>query len=108
MVGYTKEQAKEQGLKVKVSAFPYAANGRSLSMGNTVGTVRLVTETETGRIVGAQIVGPQASELIAPLALAVENLLTAADIDLTIHNHPSLAEMIMDAAEGAEGHPIHQ
>lgn len=108
VVGITKEQAKAQGMEVTLASFPYGANGRSLSMSNTTGQVRLVAEKTSGRLIGAQVVGPQASELIATLTLAVENLLTVQDIDLTIHNHPSLAEMIMDAAEGALGHPIHQ
>lgn len=95
------------GKEAKVTNFPYAGNGRSLSMGNHVGFVRLYTRGEEQRLVGACVVGPEASELIAPLTLAVENLLTAEDVALTIHNHPTLSEMIMDAAESALGHPIH-
>lgn len=94
------------GEGAKVTSFPYAANGRSLSMGNHSGFVRLYTDS-SDRIVGASVVGPDASELVASLTLAVENLLTAEDVALTIHNHPTLSEMIMDAAEGALGQPIH-
>lgn len=95
------------GEDAKVTPFPYGGNGRSLSMGNAVGFVRLYTRGEEARIVGAAVVGEDASELIGELTMAVENLLTAEDVALTIHNHPTLSEMIMDAAEGALGQPIH-
>lgn len=107
-VGLTRDEATKQGLDVKVAKFPLAGNGRSLSMGNEVGFVRLVAEKASGRIVGAQLVGPNVSELIGELTLAIENLLTAEDVALTIHSHPTLTESIMDASEALLGHPIHQ
>lgn len=107
-VGLTKDQAKQQGMETTVAKFPLGANGRSLSMGNQSGFVRLVAEKDTGRLVGAQLVGPGVSELIGELTLAIENLLTVEDIALTIHSHPTLTESIMDAAEIALGLPIHQ
>ncbi|MBD3949161.1 dihydrolipoyl dehydrogenase [Tuanshanicoccus lijuaniae] len=106
-VGYTVEQAKEAGLDVKASKFPLAGNGRALSLNATNGFVRLVTTKEDNVIVGAQVAGANASDLIAELTLAVEGGLNAEDIALTIHSHPSLAETVMDAAELALGHPIH-
>ena len=76
-------------------------------MNATDGFVRLVTTKEDNIIVGAQVAGANASDLIAELTLAVEGGLNAEDIALTIHSHPSLAETVMDAAELALGHPIH-
>lgn len=106
-VGYTQAQAKEAGLDVKASKFPFMANGRALSLNRTGGFVRLVTTKEDNIVVGAQIAGVNASDLIAELTLAVEGGLNAEDIALTIHSHPSLAETVMDAAELALGQAIH-
>lgn len=106
-VGFTEKEAKEKGLSVKSSKFPLAGNGRALSLNKTQGFIRLITEKETQTLVGAQVAGVNASELIAELGLAVENGLTVEDISLTIHSHPSLGESIMDAAELALGQPIH-
>lgn len=107
-VGLTKAQAEEQGLDVTVSKFGFGGNGRSLSMGNSTGFVRLVAAKDTGRLLGAQLAGPNVSELVAELTLAIEHLLTLEDVSLTIHSHPTLSEIILDAAELALGHPIHQ
>lgn len=107
-VGMTKAAAKEAGIDAKVATFRFASNGRALSMANPEGFVRLISDKKDNRIIGAQLVGPGVSELIAEITLAIENLLTAEDITLTIHNHPSLAETIMDASEILLGHGIHQ
>ncbi|MRI81900.1 dihydrolipoyl dehydrogenase [Aerococcaceae bacterium DSM 109653] len=106
-VGHTKASAKEAGLSVNVSKFPFSGNGRALSLGQAEGFVRLVTTKEDNVIVGAQVAGPSASDVLAELTLAVEGGLNAEDIALTIHSHPSLAETIMDTAELVLGHPIH-
>lgn len=106
-VGFTEKEAKESGLDVKSSKFPLAGNGRALSLNKPEGFIRLVTEKESGTIVGAQVAGVNASDIIAELGLAVETGLTAEDISLTVHSHPSLGESVMDAAELALGHPIH-
>lgn len=106
-VGYSKEEAKELGFDVKESKFPLAANGRALSLNKTEGFIRLITEKENHTILGAQVAGVSASDIIAELGLAIENGLTAEDITLTIHSHPSLGESVMDAAELALGMPIH-
>lgn len=106
-VGFTEKQAKEKGMNVKSSKFPLAGNGRALSLNKTQGFIRLVTENKGHTIIGAQVAGVNASELIAELGLAVENGLTAEDIALTIHSHPSLGESIMDTAELVLGQPIH-
>ncbi|UUX34280.1 dihydrolipoyl dehydrogenase [Fundicoccus culcitae] len=106
-VGHTEKSAKEAGLDVKASKFPLAGNGRALSLNATTGFVRLVTTKEDNVIVGAQVAGPNASDVIAELTLAVESGMNAEDIALTIHSHPSLAEAVMDASELALGKPIH-
>jgi dihydrolipoamide dehydrogenase len=105
--GETPDSVKEKGLDAKISKFPFAANGRALTMDEAVGFVRLVTDKQTNAMLGAQIVGPGASDLISELSLAIENGLTSEDISLTIHPHPTLGEAIMDAAEVADGLGIH-
>ena len=106
-VGYTEQEAKEAGFEVNSAKFPYAANGRALSVNATDGFVKLVTRKEDGLVLGAQIAGYNASDLIAELGLAIEGGMTAEDIALTIHAHPTLGEMTMEAAEVALGTPIH-
>ncbi|AQS52903.1 Dihydrolipoyl dehydrogenase [Jeotgalibaca dankookensis] len=106
-VGLTQKEAKEQNIDVKVSKFPLSGNGRALSLNATEGFVRLVTTKEDNVLVGAQVAGVSASDVIAELGLAIESGMNAEDIALTIHSHPSLSETVMDAAELALGLPIH-
>lgn len=105
--GETPETAKSANLDVNIAKFPFAANGRAISMNDTVGFIRLISDKSTRALLGAQIVGPSASDLISELSLAIENGLTTTDISLTIHPHPTLGEAIMDTAELADGLPIH-
>ena len=102
-----KQDAKAEGIEVKTAKFPYAGNGRALSLDSTEGFVKLVTRKEDGVVIGAQIAGANASDIISELGLAVEAGITAEDIALTIHAHPTLGEMTMEAAEVALGTPIH-
>src|SRR5690625_223130 len=106
-VGYTVDEAKEKGYNAKASRFPFAANGRALSLNDADGFMNLITREEDGLVIGAQIVGPNASDMIAEIGLAIEGGMTAEDIALTVHAHPTLAEMTMEAAEVALGKPIH-
>ncbi|MBO8155410.1 MAG: dihydrolipoyl dehydrogenase [Bacillaceae bacterium] len=106
-VGYTDKEAKEAGYDVEVAKFPFAANGRALSLNDTDGFVKLVTRKEDGLVIGAQVAGPNASDMIAELGLAIEAGMTAEDLALTIHAHPTLGEITMEAAEVALGTPIH-
>ncbi|ELD8147222.1 dihydrolipoyl dehydrogenase [Staphylococcus pseudintermedius] len=106
-VGYTEAQAKEEGLDIKASKFPYQVNGRALSLNDTNGFVKLVTLKEDDTLIGAQVVGTNASDVIAELGLAIEAGMNAEDIALTVHAHPTLGEMSMEAAEKALGLPIH-
>ncbi|QWF70676.1 dihydrolipoyl dehydrogenase [Methylomonas paludis] len=102
-MGLTETQAKQQGIAYEKATFPWAASGRSLSMGRSEGLTKLITDKETGRILGAGIVGPSAGELIAEAVLALEMGADAEDLSLTIHPHPSLSETLAFAAEMIEG-----
>ncbi|WP_174613112.1 dihydrolipoyl dehydrogenase [Virgibacillus ihumii] len=106
-VGYTEKGAKDAGYEVKASKFPFAANGRALSLNDTDGFMKLITRKEDGLVIGAQVAGPNASDVIAEVGLAIEAGMTAEDIALTIHAHPSLGETVMEAADVALGMPIH-
>ncbi|MEE1524182.1 MAG: dihydrolipoyl dehydrogenase, partial [Lacticaseibacillus paracasei] len=100
--GMTVAEAKDKGIKAKASKFPFAANGRALSLAQTEGFVRLVTN-ENGTVIGGQVAGAGASDLISELTVAVEGGLNVEDLALTIHPHPTLSEVIMDDAEVALG-----
>ena len=106
-VGYSEEQAKAEGIEVKAAKFPFAANGRALALNATEGFVKLVARKEDGLLIGAQIVGAGASDMIAEMGLAIEGGMTAEDIALTIHAHPTLGEITMETAEVLLGNPIH-
>jgi dihydrolipoamide dehydrogenase len=106
-VGYSTDDAKKEGIEVVAAKFPYGGNGRALSLGSADGFVKLVTRKEDGVVIGGQIAGANASDIISELGLAIESGLTAEDIALTIHAHPTLGEMVMEAAEVAIGSPIH-
>ncbi|MGX7107864.1 dihydrolipoyl dehydrogenase [Facklamia miroungae] len=107
-VGLTENEAKEKGIEVKKAKFMFQSNGRALSMDEKEGFVRLISDKKTGLLIGAQMVGPEVSELVNEMSLAIENLMTAEDLVLTIHNHPSLSETFMDAAEMLLDQGIHQ
>ncbi|SFU91924.1 dihydrolipoyl dehydrogenase [Alicyclobacillus macrosporangiidus] len=105
-VGLSEEEAKQQYGEIAVGRFPYAANGRAVSLGAD-GFVKLIADKQSGLLVGAQVTGAEASNLIAELGLAIEMSATLEDIALTIHAHPTLGEMVMEAADVALGSPIH-
>lgn len=106
-IGYLEQDAKAEGIDIVTAKFPYAGNGRALSLDSTDGFVKLVTRKEDGVVIGAQIAGANASDIISELGLAIEAGMSAEDIALTIHAHPTLGEMTMEAAEVALGTPIH-
>ena len=107
-VGLTEKAAVEAGLQVKRSRFSFGALGRALAAGEAEGFVRIISDAKTGLVLGVQIVGPEASNLISEAALAIEMGATVDDLALTIHPHPTLPEALMEAAEVAAGRPIHQ
>jgi len=102
-MGVSETEAKAQKIDYVKGAFPWAASGRSLSLGRDEGLTKALFDKETGRIIGAGIVGPNAGELIAEAVLALEMGADAEDIGLTIHPHPTLSETLAFAAEMAEG-----
>ncbi|MCE4048449.1 MULTISPECIES: dihydrolipoyl dehydrogenase [Bacillaceae] len=106
-VGHTEASAKEAGIEVTAAKFPFAANGRALALNQSEGFMKLVTRKEDGLVIGAQIAGANASDMIAELGLAIEAGMTAEDLAMTIHAHPTLGEITMEAAEVAIGSPIH-
>ena len=106
-VGLNEQQAKDEGYETVVGKFPFAANGRALALDASEGFVKLVSRKEDGLLLGAQIVGESASDMISELALAIEAGMTLEDIAMTIHAHPTLSEISMEAAEVALGKPIH-
>jgi len=102
-VGLTETEAKEQGIRYGKGVFPWAASGRSLSLGRNEGTTKLIFDEDTERVIGAGICGPNAGDLIAEVALAIEMDCDATDLSLTIHPHPTLSETVAFAAEMFEG-----
>lgn len=97
-VGLTEEKAQEMGYEVKTGRFNFAANGKAVSMGEVEGWVKLVTDARTGRVLGACILGPHATDLIAEVVLGMHLGASAEQIGQTIHAHPTLSEAIMEAA----------
>ena len=106
-VGLSEEAAKKKGIDVVVGKFPYAALGRALSTNELEGFVKVIADRKTDVIVGAEIVGADASSLIAELTLAVEMGAAVQDLALTIHAHPTFPESIMEAAKAIHGEAIH-
>src|ERR1700694_1615502 len=106
-VGLGEKEAKEQGVEVKVGRFPFAASGRALTLRQAEGVCKVVADSRSGRLLGAHIIGPRATDLIAEATLAVQNGLTMEQLDLTIHAHPTLPEALMEAALAAQGRAIH-
>jgi len=102
-VGLTETEARAQGTAFKKGAFPWVANGRSLSLGREDGFTKLLFDPESHRLLGGGIVGTNAGDLISEVALAIETGCDAADIGLTIHPHPTLSETVAGAAEAFEG-----
>jgi len=102
-VGYTEDQAKQEGRKVETAKFPWAASGRAITNGADYGFTKLVFDAETHRVIGGAIVGPSAGDMIGEVCLAIEMGADAVDIGKTIHPHPTLGETIGMAAEVAHG-----
>jgi len=106
-VGLTEEEAKDQGIDVITGEFPFIANGKALSMNSPDGSVKLVARRDSNEVIGGQIVGPDASVMIAEIALAIQKRLTVKDIGDTIHTHPTLSEAVMEAAKASIGEAVH-
>ncbi|MET0985922.1 MAG: dihydrolipoyl dehydrogenase [Steroidobacteraceae bacterium] len=102
-VGMTETDAKAKGVKIETARFPWAASGRSLAQGRDEGLTKLIFDAETHRVIGGGLVGSNAGELVAEIALAIEMNADAADIGMTIHPHPTLSETVAFSAEAFEG-----
>jgi dihydrolipoamide dehydrogenase len=105
--GLTEAQARERGHEVKVGRFPFQANGKALGLGDYAGWVKIITDAKYNEILGAQMIGPEVTELLPELTLAQMLEITTAEVARNVHAHPTLTEALMEAAHGAEGHAIH-
>ncbi len=105
--GLTEAQAQERGYKIKVGRFPFQANGKALGLGDYAGFAKIVIDEKYGEILGAHMIGPEVTELLPELTLAQMMELTPHEIARNVHAHPTLSEVLMEAAHGAEGSPIH-
>ncbi|MCX8025234.1 MAG: dihydrolipoyl dehydrogenase [Thermanaerothrix sp.] len=105
--GLTEAQARAEGYDIKVGRFPFQANGKALGLGESGGFVKIITDAKYGEILGAHMIGPEVTELLPELTLAQRMELTPAEIARNVHAHPTLSEVIMEAAHAAEGHAIH-
>ncbi|NOR89236.1 MAG: dihydrolipoyl dehydrogenase [Anaerolineales bacterium] len=105
--GLTEAQAEERGFEVKIGQFPFQASGKALGLGDYGGWVKIVTDAKCGEILGAHMIGPEVTELLPELTLAQMMELTPAEIARNVHAHPTLSEVVMEAAHHAEGHAIH-
>ena len=106
-VGRTEEQLKEDGVAYRSGSFPFAANGRALAMDAPAGFAKILAEEKTDRVLGAHIVGPWASDLLAEIVTVMEFGGSAEDIARTVHSHPTLTEVVKEAALGVDGRMIH-
>ncbi|PLY01085.1 MAG: dihydrolipoyl dehydrogenase [Desulfuromonas sp.] len=107
-VGLTETECKEQGITVNIGRFAYMASGKALCDGESRGSIKIMAEKKSDRIVGAAIVGAEASALISEVAVAMTHGLTAGQLGEVIHAHPTLPEIVLEAAEDVGGHAIHK
>ncbi|HXE59282.1 MAG TPA: dihydrolipoyl dehydrogenase [Gemmatimonadaceae bacterium] len=106
-IGLTEQQVKESGREYRVGRFPFSANARARTAGETTGFVKLIADAKTDLLLGAHMIGPTVSELAAELVLAFAYDASSEDVATTIHAHPTLSEATKEAALGVEGHSIH-
>jgi dihydrolipoyl dehydrogenase len=106
-VGLAEHEVKESGRGYKVGRFPFSANGRARTMGETTGFVKFIADAKTDELLGAHLIGPNVSELCAEVVLAFEYRGASEDIGVTVHSHPTLSEAVKEAALGVLGRAIH-
>lgn len=104
--GYTEAQARELGREIEVVKFPFTANGKALGLGEPVGFVKLISDKQYGELLGGHLIGPDVTELLPELTLAQKWELTTFELANNVHAHPTLSEVLMEAAHGLEGHMI--
>jgi len=106
-VGLTEQQVKESGREYRTGKFPFSANGRARTAGESTGFIKLIADAHTDRILGAHLIGPNVSELAAEAVLAMEFQGASEDIAITVHAHPTLSETMKEAALGVLGRAVH-
>ncbi|MCP4169041.1 MAG: dihydrolipoyl dehydrogenase [Chloroflexi bacterium] len=106
-LGWTEAQAREQGYDLDIGQFPFQVNGKALGLGEREGFIKIISDVKYGEILGVHMVGPEVTELLPELSLARMMELTPAEIARNIHAHPTLSEVIMEAAHATLGHAIH-
>ena len=106
-VGLAEHEVKESGREYKVGRFPFSANGRARTMGETTGFVKFIADATTDELLGAHLIGPNVSELCAEVVLAFEYRGSSEDLGVTVHSHPTLSEAVKEAALGVLGRAIH-
>ena len=105
--GLTEAQAREQGFTVKIGKFPFAASGKALALAETDGMVKLVVDAEIGEVLGAHMIGSEVTELLGELALARLLEGTTTELGWLVHPHPTISEVVKEAALASEGRAIH-
>ena len=98
---------KETGREYRAGKFPFSANGRARSMGDTTGFVKFIADAKTDELLGAHLIGPNVSELVAEVVLAFEYKASSEDIAITVHAHPTLSEVVKEAALATLGRALH-
>jgi dihydrolipoamide dehydrogenase len=106
-MGMTEAQAKEAGHEINVGKFPFMPNGKAQALNERIGFIKIISDAKYGEILGAHMVGPGVTELLPELSLAQFMEITPAEIARNVHAHPTLSEVLMEAAHAVEGHPIH-
>ena len=106
-VGPTQKELEERGFKLKIGKFPLAALGRALTLGSSEGLIKMIADEETDLVLAVHAFGPNASDIIGEACLALEMAATVDDIALTVHPHPTLSELMLEAAEATHKHSIH-
>lgn len=106
-LGMTEAQARASGREIKVGKFPFLPNGKAQALNEKIGFVKIISDARYGEILGAHLVGPEVTELLPELSLAQFMEITPAEIARTVHAHPTLSEVLMEAAHAVEGHSVH-
>ncbi|MCS7251645.1 MAG: FAD-dependent oxidoreductase, partial [Thermoflexus sp.] len=106
-MGLTEKQAREQGYSVKVGKFPFQANGKALALGEQAGFIKLVVDAKYGEILGVHMIGPEVTELLPEMVLARTAELTPEEIVRAVHAHPTLSEVLAEAAHATLGSALH-
>jgi dihydrolipoamide dehydrogenase len=106
-VGLTEREVRESGREYRTGKFPFSANGRARTMGESSGFVKFIADAKTDELLGCHMIGPNVSELISEVVLAFEYRGAAEDLGITVHSHPTLSEAVKEAALGVLGRAIH-